>query len=347
MTEAEMHVPDGFLDAQTSLATGIVAATAVGLALRRSRAELDERAAPLAGLTAAFIFATQMLNFPVGVGTSGHLMGGTLAAALVGPWTAVLCVSVVLVVQALMFADGGLTALGTNVTLMAVVTVAVGWAVIKLVLSILPKRAASVVPAAVIGALLSVPAAAALFVLLYAVGGEASLPIGALIASMLGWHTLIGVGEAVITGLTVGAVVAVRPDLVHAASGLQPKLRLRLPDGSTVPAEVEQPRRQPRPVRAVVFVGTAVALVLAGVVSVVANDNPDGLEYVAGERGFLATARDHLFGGFALADYGAVGGIPVGLAGAVGVLITVGVGWIVFRWASRHAEAGDANALSR
>ena len=131
-----MHVPDGFLDVQTSVATGVVAATAVGLALRRSRAELDERAAPLAGLTAAFIFAVQMLNFPVGVGTSGHLMGGALAAALVGPWTAVLCVSVVLVVQALLFADGGLTALGTNITLMAVVTVAVGWAVTKLVLSV-------------------------------------------------------------------------------------------------------------------------------------------------------------------------------------------------------------------
>jgi cobalt/nickel transport system permease protein len=343
-----MHVPDGFLDAQTSLATGIVAATAVGVALRRSRAELDERAAPLAGLTAAFIFAVQMLNFPVGVGTSGHLMGGTLAAALVGPWTAVLCISVVLVVQALMFADGGLTALGTNITLMAVVTVAIGWAVIKLALSILPKRAASVVPAGVIGALLSVPAAAAVFVLLYAVGGKASLPIGALVASMLGWHTLIGVGEAVITGLTLGAVVAVRPDLVYAARGLQPELQLRLPDGSTVPAGVEQrARRQPHPVRAVVVVGAAVALVLAGIVSFVANDNPDGLEYVAGEQGFLATARDHLFGGFALADYGAVGGIPVGLAGVVGVLITVGVGWIVFRWANRHADAGDASALSR
>ena len=217
-----MHVPDGFLDVQTSVATGVVAATAVGLALRRSRAELDERAAPLAGLTAAFIFAVQMLNFPVGVGTSGHLMGGALAAALVGPWTAVLCVSVVLVVQALLFADGGLTALGTNITLMAVVTVAVGWAVTKLVLSVLPGRPGSVVPAAATGALLSVPAVAAAFLVLYAWGGEASLPIGVLTASMLGWHTLIGIGEAIITGLTVGAVVAVRPDLVYAARRLRP-----------------------------------------------------------------------------------------------------------------------------
>jgi cobalt/nickel transport system permease protein len=342
-----MHVPDGFLDVQTSVATGIVAATAVGLALRRSRAELDERTAPLAGLTAAFIFAVQMLSFPVGVGTSGHLMGGTLAAALVGPWTAVLCVSVVLVVQAVLFADGGLTALGTNITLMAVVTVAVGWAVIEFVLAVVPKRIGSVVPAAAIGALISVPAVAAAFVVLYAVGGHANLPISTLVASMLGWHTLIGIGEAVITGLTVGAVVAVRPDLVYAARDLRPVLQLRQRDGSTVPAVEQLGGRQARPVRAVILIGSAVALVLAGVVSFFASGNPDGLEYVAAEQGFLATARDHLLGDFALADYGAVGGVPVGLAGVLGVLITVGLGRLVLRWATRRSAAADARAPSR
>src|SRR5262245_34009827 len=122
-----MHVPDGFLDAPTSLATGAVAATAMTVAVRRVRDQHEEKAAPLAGLTAAFIFAVQMLNFPVGVGTSGHLLGGALAAILVGPWTAILCMSVVLLVQGLLFADGGLTALGTNITLMGVVTVLVGW----------------------------------------------------------------------------------------------------------------------------------------------------------------------------------------------------------------------------
>jgi cobalt/nickel transport system permease protein len=335
-----MHVPDGFLNAQTSVATGIVAATAVSLALRRSRGELDERTAPLAGLTAAYIFAVQMLNFPVGIGTSGHLMGGALAAALVGPWTAVLCVSVVMVVQALLFADGGLTALGTNITLMAVVTVAVAWAVMKLVLAVLPKRTAAVVPAAAIGALVSVTAAAGMFVVLYTVGGEASLPLGALVASMLGWHTLIGIGEAMITGLTVAAVVAVRPDLVYAARGLEPALQLRRPDGSTVTTPSERPAgRSPRPVRTVVVVGAAVTLVLAGVVSFFANGNPDGLEHVAGQQGFLATARDHLLGGFALADYGAVGGIPVGLAGVLGVVVTVAVGVTLFRLAGRRSAA--------
>ena len=105
-------------------------------------------------------------------------------------------------------------------------------------------------PAAAIGALISVPAVAAAFVVLYAVGGEANLPISALVASMLGWHTLIGIGEAVITGLTVGAVVAVRPDLVYAARDLRPVLQLRQRDGSTVPAVEQLGGRQARPVRA-------------------------------------------------------------------------------------------------
>src|ERR687895_1226963 len=116
-----MHVPDGFLDAPTSIATGAIAVAGVAVALRKARTELDDRTAPMAGLVAAFIFAGQMMNFPVGAGTSGHLLGGALAAVLVGPWTGALCVSVVLLVQAL-FADGGLTALGLNIPNMAILT---------------------------------------------------------------------------------------------------------------------------------------------------------------------------------------------------------------------------------
>ena len=139
-----MHVPDGFLDAPTSLATAAVAATAVAFALRGARRELDDRTAPLAGLVATFVFAAQMVNFPVAAGTSGHLIGGALAAVLVGPWTATLCLTVVLLVQGLLFADGGLTALGTNVALMAVVAVWIGYAVFRLALLALPRRVGSV-----------------------------------------------------------------------------------------------------------------------------------------------------------------------------------------------------------
>ena len=212
-----MHVPDGFLDVPTSVATGVVAAAGVALALRRSRGEVDDRVAPLAGLVATFVFAAQMLNFPVGAGTSGHLIGGALAAVLVGPWVATLCLTVVLLVQALVFADGGLTALGTNVVLMAIVGVWVGWAVFAVARRVLPARAGSVPVAASVGALVSVPAAAAVFTGLFAIGGTAPVELGALLTAMLSWHVVIGTGEAVITGLVVSAVLSVRPDLVHGA----------------------------------------------------------------------------------------------------------------------------------
>ncbi len=215
-----MHVPDGFLDAPTSVATGIVAAAGVAVALRGARRELDDKTAPMAGLVATFVFAGQMMNFPVGAGTSGHLLGGTLAAVLVGPFTAVLCISVVLLVQALLMADGGITALGTNITLMALVGVVVGWSVFVLLRRILPKRIASVAPAAAVAALVSVPVAATVFSGLFAIGGTVPVDAGAVLAAMVGWHVVIGVGEAAITGLVVGSVVVVRPDLVYGARPL-------------------------------------------------------------------------------------------------------------------------------
>jgi len=215
--EVAMHVPDGFLDAPTSLVTAGLAATGVAIALRGARRELDDRVAPLAGIIATFVFAGQMINFPVAGGTSGHLMGGALAAVLVGPYTGVLCLTVVLVVQALLFADGGITAIGTNVILMGIVTVVVGYAVFKLALMVLPRRLSMVAPAAALGGLASVAASAATFVLLYSVGGVAPIPFDTLLTAMLGVHALIGAGEAVITFMVVGSIIAVRPDLVHGA----------------------------------------------------------------------------------------------------------------------------------
>ncbi len=223
-----MHVPDGFLDAPTSVATGVVAGGVVAAALvRAARHELDERTAPLAGLVAVFVFAAQMVNFPVGAGTSGHLLGAALAAVLVGPATATLCLTVVLAVQAFLFADGGVTALGTNILLMGTVAVWVGYLVAKALLAVLPRRLPSVPVAAGVGALVSVPVAALAFVGLYAVGGAAPIPLGRLAGVMVGWHVLIGVGEAVITFLAVSSIVAARPDLVHAARGRLPVLELR------------------------------------------------------------------------------------------------------------------------
>ena len=212
-----MHVPDGFLDAPTSLITAAVAAVGIGIALTGARRELDDRVAPLAGLVATFVFATQMLNFPVAGGTSGHLMGGALAAVLVGPYTGLLCLTVVLVVQSLLFADGGITALGTNVVLMAIMAVVGGYVVFRAAQLILPKRLSMVAPAAAVGAIASVVLSAAAFVVLYAVGGVIPIPFDTLLTAMVGVHVVIGIGEAVITFLVVASIVSVRPDLVHGA----------------------------------------------------------------------------------------------------------------------------------
>ena len=227
-----MHVPDGFINAPVSIVTGVVAVGAIAISVRGARRELNERTAPLAGVVAAFIFAAQMINFPVANGTSGHLLGGALAATLVGPYTGVLCVSIVLLMQGLVYADGGLTALGTNITDIAIATVLAGFAVTKLVLMFLPKKPRSVVPASFAGALISVPAAAVMFTIIFAIGGEVDMSIGAVFTAMVGVHVLIGIGEAIITALTVAAIVAVRPDLVYVARGL------------TAPLEIHQPANE-------------------------------------------------------------------------------------------------------
>ena len=228
-----MHVPDGFLDAPTSAATGAIAVATIGVALVKARNELDDKTAPMAGLVAAFIFAVQMLNFPVASGTSGHLMGGALAAVLVGPWTGILCLSVVFMVQCLLFADGGITALGTNITLMGLTTVAVGWLVFKGLQMVLPKRLSLVPVQAGIGALISVPVASLLFVVLYAIGGTADIPIDKLATAMVGVHVLIGIGEGIITFLAIGAILAVRPDLVYGARPILERRELEIRPTST------------------------------------------------------------------------------------------------------------------
>jgi cobalt/nickel transport system permease protein len=213
-----VHIPDGFIDAPTSAAAGLVAAGGLAVCLRRSADALEDKQAPMAGLVAAFVFAVQMLNFPVVGGTSGHLLGGVLAAVLVGPWIGALCVSVVLVVQAL-FADGGLTALGLNIVNMALVGAIVGYGIFLLVRRLAPATRSGIVVASGAAALLSVLLASAGFSLEYAIGGNGGASVGRVAAAMIGVHIPIGIGEAIITALTVSTVLAVRPDLVSGAPG--------------------------------------------------------------------------------------------------------------------------------
>ncbi|MFJ8568394.1 energy-coupling factor ABC transporter permease [Streptomyces sp. NPDC093514] len=346
-----MHVPDGFINAPVSVAAGVVAAAAVAVSLRGARRELDERTAPLAGLVAAFIFAVQMLNFPVAAGTSGHLLGGALAAILVGPYTGVLCVSVVLLMQGILFADGGLTALGVNVTVMGVVTVVVAYAIFRGLLGILPPTRRSVTAAAFVGALLSVPAAAAAFTAVYAIGGTTDVPIGKVITAMVGVHLLIGIGEAAITAATVGAVIAVRPDLVHGARGLTAPLKLRV-DGELVdaPASAAAPAGAGAGSTKKVWVtGLVTALVLAGFVSFYASANPDGLEKVAADKGIDEKVEEHAAADSPLADYSVKdvddARLSGGLAGVIGVGVTVVAGTGIF-WTVRRRRSQDLTATA-
>ncbi|MFF4254370.1 energy-coupling factor ABC transporter permease [Streptomyces sp. NPDC001663] len=341
-----MHVPDGFINAPASAVTGVVAAGAIAVSLRGARRELDERTAPLAGLVAAFIFAVQMLNFPVAAGTSGHLLGGALAAILVGPCTGVLCVSVVLLMQGILFADGGLTALGVNITDMAIVTTVVGYAVFRGLVKVLPRRHRSVTVASFVAALVSVPAAAVAFTFLYAVGGTTDIAIGKVATAMIGVHVLIGIGEAAITALTVGAVIAVRPDLVYGARGLEQKLKLRvngeLVDVPSAPAPVAA--RTSR--RGLWITGLVTSVVLAGFVSFYASSNPDGLEKVARDKGIDRNVEKHASADSPLADYGVKdvenARLSGGLAGVIGVGVTVVAGSTVF-WAVRRRRTTEVS----
>lgn len=323
-----MHVPDHFLDDPTSATTAVVSLAAVGSAAYRAREDLTPRRVALTAATTGFVFAVQMLNYPVAAGTSGHLMGGALAAALVGPWLGVLSVTAVLLVQALVFADGGLTALGTNVLLMAVVGTLVGWAVTRGVLRATRGRGAAAAAGA--GALVSVPVSAAVFAGLFAVGGTVPVPVGELVGQMLGVHLLVGLGEALITAGVVGLVLAGAPGVAAVEDRRAPALAPSAPLAAVR--------------RAVLALGTG-ALLAAVVVSSFAAATPDGLEATAESVGFADAARDHAFAGAPLADYGEVGGIFVGVAGLVGVALvvalTVGVLGAGLRAAARRtARAG-------
>lgn len=221
-----MHIPDGFIDIPTSAGAGLLTMAGLGMTLKFAKNKLDERSAPLIGLVAVFIFAVQMLNFPVAAGTSGHLLGGALAVVLVGPYAATLALTVVLLIQGLLFADGGLTALGLNIFNMGFVGVWVSYGIFVLIYKLLARFASdktSVVMAGAIAAFISVPAAASAFIFEYWIGGVATYSTTTVLGAVVGTHILIGVGEAVITFLTISAVISTRKDLVYGANKVKTK----------------------------------------------------------------------------------------------------------------------------
>src|SRR5690554_6406896 len=332
-----MHVPDGFINAATSVGTGVVAAGGLGLSLRKAARALRDFHIPLAGVTAALIFALQMLNFPVLPGVSGHLMGGALAAILLGPWMGAVVVSVVVIVQALFFADGGISALGVNVTNIALVSAFVAWPVFRGVLKVLPKTRLSAMAAAMAAAsasaLVSVRAGSCAFVLEYALGGVGGAPIGTVLGAMTGIHALIGVGEGLITATALWTVLAVRPDLVRGAADVE------LSGTDTVPTG--------RAVTTFVLTGLAVAVALVVFVAPFASPHPDGLETVAEQTGFASAAQEHPIGG-PLADYQVAGveSETVGtiVSGVIGTVIAFAIGLGVVAFSRRRARSAGAAA---
>lgn len=303
-----LHIPDGFISVPVALTGWLLAAGFLGMALRQTQDENDKRL-PLLGVLAAFIFAAQMINFPVAGGTSGHLLGGALAAILLGPWAAVIVMSVVIGVQALLFQDGGLLALGFNIFNMGVLTAFVGYATYTRLRGLpLTKTARGNEIAAGIGAWLAVMAAAAATSLQLALSGTSPLPVA--LPAMLGVHALIGIGEALVTVSALAFIRQTRPDL----------LQLRTPQSTRAAG--------------IIAAGLIIALGVA-FFSPLASPHPDGLERVAADEGFLERAEDAPYE--LLPDYTLPGvddeNLTTIAAGVIGVLvvtgITAGARWLV------------------
>lgn len=207
-----MHIPDGFLDTKTLVGTAAASASAVGYSLAKVKEKLEDKELPLLGVLAAFIFAAQMLNFPVAGGTSGHFLGALLAAVFLGPWAACLIITVVLVVQCFGFADGGLTALGANIFNMGIIGGILGYYVFMALKKTLPRTRSGFLSAVATAAWLSVVMTSAACATELAISGTSPLKVA--LPAMVGVHALIGLGEAIITSVVVVAVLNTRPDLI-------------------------------------------------------------------------------------------------------------------------------------
>ncbi|WP_071188596.1 energy-coupling factor ABC transporter permease [Trichormus sp. NMC-1] len=294
-----MHIPDGFISVPVAGATSLASAAALFIAFGRSEEAYGIRRAPLLGLTTAFIFAAQMINFPVAGGTSGHLCGGALAAIILGsPWAGMLCIATVLIIQAVLFADGGITALGANIFNLGVIGVWVGWGLTQTLQRLLGGSKGRLPLAAGIAAGVSVVVSAIACAIQLALSGTA--PVNIVLPSMTGVHILIGIGEGVITGGVLTYLATVRPDLL--------------------PGEEEKFKGLLVPIVSIILV--------AGVLSLFASAWPDGLEKVAENLGFINLAEEvRVEVPTPFADYGIEGLEQIGtsIAGLIGAAICFAV----------------------
>lgn len=294
---APLHIPDGFLSLVIALLFWAVTIVTVGVAISKTNRSLGEKQVPLMGIMAAFIFAAQMLNFPVAGGTSGHFLGGALAAMVLGPWAGILVMTAVISVQALLFQDGGLLVMGANIFNMGLLTAAIGYGLYRAVAG---RSRGTRLFAAGAAAWLAVLAAALLTSLQLWLSGTSRLEI--VVPAMLGVHVLIGIGEALITVAALAFIEQTRPDLLEekavAAKG-----------GSGW-----------------VYAGVLISL-LAVLLSPLASASPDGLERVAEDIGFLGLGQDapyQILPDYTIPFLGETA-LSTVVAGVVGALVVLGL----------------------
>ena len=272
-----MHVPDGFMNVTMSAATGVISFGTLWAYIRSAKDLIADKFIALTGMMSALIFVLQMINFPIAAGTSGHLLGGALAVIVLGPRLGLICLSVVVIIQSLLFADGGLSALGVNVLNMAIVTSATSWFIVKYWIKFIGKNKTSIVSVSVLAGILSVVFSSIAFTIQYAIGGTISIPVGTVLLAMVTTHFIIGFGEGIITALIITLLIRVRPDLIYAYD--------RSDENTTK----------------VSFYGLFIILILLlSLITPFASSSPDGLESVAEEFGFTQTDGVVLF----LDDYG-------------------------------------------
>ncbi len=305
----QLHIPDGFLSLSVTLVFWALTILFVGLAIRNTRGELGERQIPLMGVMAAFIFAAQMINFPVAGGTSGHLLGGALAAIVLGPWAAIIVMTAVIAVQALVFQDGGLIVMGANIFNMGILTALIGYGLYR---GAANRGRGTKLAVAGIAAWISVVAGALVAAFQLWLSGTIALRV--VFPAMLGVHMIIGIGEALITVAALGFILQTRPDLLSTGEEKRGGLGW-------------------------VVVGALIALAVV-IISPWASANPDGLERVAGDLGFINIGQEAAYQ--ILPDYTipflGETGLSTILAGLVGAVI---VGGLIFglMWFMRRKPA--------
>lgn len=310
-----LHIPDGFLNLAISIIFWIITVILIAMAVRRTQGEFGERRIPLMGIMAAFIFAGQMINFPVAGGTSGHFLGGALAAMVLGPWAGMLVMTSVIALQALLFQDGGLLVMGANIFNMGLATALIGYGLYR---GVAGQSRGVRFTVAGIAAWLSVMAGALFTGLQLWLSGTS--PLGIVMPTMLGVHLLIGLGEALITVAALAFITRTRPDLLGAET-----IKARGGPGWVVG-------------------GLIIALVVV-LFSPLASGDPDGLERVAEDLGFIEQGVDapyEILPDYTIPVLGETG-LSTIVAGVIGALVVaavaVGVGRALRRAASPIAES--------